>query len=298
MASFKLVTDQNIGSGLKIASAKLQADLGTGLMFSGNAIAADPATLPLTVTLSSPGAANLQANVNGNLSNVLDLTPLVLTAETNTTLTYNPATKTLTYINEDGVVATIDLSALATDIFVSGGSFDAATMVLTLTDNDGTTPDIVINLADLKQVVTAASSTITFSGTGEASNPLQATLNLDPATGNLLSMSVNGLLVTVNQGVGISGDGTASSPLEFAADELPLHFQDTGIPDNAFVMSTPHNPAGARVPYLDMAKEIWDGYIQSQVDNVLVTTIPAVVNAMLTVDVQDLAGTHLFYALP
>lgn len=298
MASYKVVTDQNIGAGLKIAATKLQADLGAGLMFNGNAIAADPATLPLTVTLANPSAANLQAGVNGNLSNLLDLTALVQTAETTTSLTYNPATKALTYTNEDGVVATIDLSALAMDIYVNGASYNASSMVLTLTDNDASTPDIVINLADLKQVVTAASSVIAFSGTGEASSPLQATLNLDTATGNLLSMSVNGLLVTINQGIGISGDGTPGSPLEFAADELPLHFENTGDPNNAFVMSTLYRPAGTRVSMLDAATEVWTAYIQNAVDNVLLTAIPATVNAMLTVDVQDLAGTHLFYALP
>ncbi len=294
----KLVTDQTIGNGLIVAGGLLHANLGVGLKFNGTQIDADPATLPLTVTVANPSAAQLQASVNGSASNVLDLTPLIQAGETNTTLTYNPATKTLTYTNEDGVVSNVDLSALAMDIYVSGGAYDAGTMVLTLTDNDASTPDITINLADLKKVVTAASSVISFSGSGEASNPLQATLNLDTTTGNLLSMSVNGLLVTIQAGVGISGSGTTADPLAFAADELPLHFQDTGIPDNAFVMSTLHNPAGARVSILDAAKETWDGYIQSEVDKVLATTIPAVINAMLTVDVQDLAGNHLFYALP
>lgn len=294
----KLVTDQTIGNGLIVAGGLLHANLGVGLKFNGTQIDADPATLPLTVTVANPSAAQLQASVNGSASNVLDLTPLIQAGETNTTLTYNPATKTLTYTNEDGVVSNVDLSALAMDIYVSGGAYDAGTMVLTLTDNDASTPDITINLADLKKVVTAASSVISFSGSGEASNPLQATLNLDTTTGNLLSMSVNGLLVTIQAGVGISGSGTTADPLAFAADELPLHFQDTGIPDNAFVMSTLHNPAGARVSILDAAKETWDGYIQNEVDKVLATTIPAVINAMLTVDVQDLAGNHLFYALP
>lgn len=78
------------------------------------------------------------------------ITPLIQAGETNTTLTYDSATKTLTYTNEDGVPFVVDLSDLAVDIFVNGASYDASTMVLTLTDNDGTTPAIIVNLAELK----------------------------------------------------------------------------------------------------------------------------------------------------
>ena len=192
-----LITENDIGSGLKIdgtagvAGTLLKADIGAGLVFNGNLI--ELAALP--VTLSNPTDANLQADVNGNMSNVLDLTPAVKFAETKTTITYAPATKILTYTGEDGIPANIDLSALAMDIFVNGGTYNAATMVLTLTDNDGTTPDIMIALSELKTITTAASDTITFSGDGSDANPLTADLVVDPLAGNLLKTSAAGAKV-------------------------------------------------------------------------------------------------------
>lgn len=70
--------------------------------------------------------------------------------ETNTSLSYNTLTKILTFTNETGTPTNIDLSALAVDIYVNGGTYNTTTGVLTLTDNDGTTADIVIDLSSLK----------------------------------------------------------------------------------------------------------------------------------------------------
>lgn len=69
--------------------------------------------------------------------------------ETVTALTYDTATTTLTYINEAGVTQTVNLSSLTTDVFVNGGSFNPATLTLTLTDNSGVTPDVVVPLSSL-----------------------------------------------------------------------------------------------------------------------------------------------------
>lgn len=83
----------------------------------------------------------------------------VQAAETTTTLTYNSTTKVLTYTNEDGVVQNVDLAALATDIYVNGGTFNSATMTLTLTDNDAGTPPITIPLGSLASQVTVNNAT-------------------------------------------------------------------------------------------------------------------------------------------
>lgn len=198
MANQTFVHSSNLGRGFDIGVAvpnKLTLDIGVGLKWNGNKVEADSTTLPLTVTLTNPSAANVQAGVNGNLSGLLDLTSIVQLAETNTTLTYNPATKHLVYTNEDGTVSDLDLSALAVDVFVNGANYNASTMVLTLTDNSGTTPDVVINLADLKQVVTQATNSILFSGTGESGSPLQADLKVDALVGNLLKVTAAGVKV-------------------------------------------------------------------------------------------------------
>src|SRR5438477_167642 len=58
------------------------------------------------------------------------------------------------------------------------------------------TTDVVIDLSDLKKVVTANTNGIALSGTGEASNVLKANLIVDPVAGNLLQVTVAGAKVT------------------------------------------------------------------------------------------------------
>jgi len=152
------------------------------------------AVTPATTNTLAAVAPNLTSTVNGVVATV-DLTTLIQATETLTSISYNALTKTLTYTDEDGVVQNLDLSTLATDIFVTGGSYNAATGVLTLTDNDGGTADVTINLQDLKIVVTAASNSIAFTGTGEASSALVANLVVDPLVGNLLAVTAAGAAV-------------------------------------------------------------------------------------------------------
>lgn len=78
-----------------------------------------------------------------------------------TTLGYNAATSQLSYLDEAGNTTTIDLSALTTDIYVNGANFNAATSVLTLTDNDAGTGDVTIDLSALLGVSTDAGNVLT-----------------------------------------------------------------------------------------------------------------------------------------
>lgn len=59
---------------------------------------------------------------------------------------------TLNYNNTDLAPFQVDLSGLA-DIYVNGGSYNAATMTLTLTDNNGTTPNIDLDLSGLLSAI-------------------------------------------------------------------------------------------------------------------------------------------------
>lgn len=92
-------------------------------------------------------------NVPGSLTINVDGTTVVRDATTGelsspvTTLNYDNTTGILTYVNEAGTPQTINLGALASDIFVDGASFDASTSILTLTDNDAGTPDITVDLS-------------------------------------------------------------------------------------------------------------------------------------------------------
>ena len=123
------------------------------------------------------------------------LESMVKAFETPTVLGYNPTTKVISYTNELGVVVNIDLSALAVDVFVNGATYNASTMVLTLTDNNGTTPDVSINLSELKKVATSGSNSVTWAGTGEASSPLVANIKIDPSLNNLITVSAAGVML-------------------------------------------------------------------------------------------------------
>ena len=187
----------NLGNEFDIGAVeanKIHVKLGTGLSRAADGtVTVDMAAL-VTHALSLAGAT-LNSDVNSVVGSV-DLTPAVKAAETLTSWAYDPATNIVTYTDEAGTAGTHDLSALTTDIYVNGGSFDAASMVLTLTDTDGGTGDITVDLSALKQVSTADSATVAFSGTGEAGSPLTASASVSGATaGNLLTAVADGLAV-------------------------------------------------------------------------------------------------------
>lgn len=87
--------------------------------------------------------------------------------ETTTALSYNAGTNILTYTDEDGNATNIDLSALTTDVFVNGGSINGAGQLI-LTDNDGGTADITIDLSAYINSVTEdeAAGTLTLASAG------------------------------------------------------------------------------------------------------------------------------------
>lgn len=101
------------------------------------------------------------------------------------TMTYNAGTATLTFTDGAGTATNIDLSALTTDIFVNGGSFDAATSVLTLTDNDGGTADVTVDLSSLLGVAAEATNLL---GTGANGKALFTKADLDGQTTILTSL--------------------------------------------------------------------------------------------------------------
>ena len=66
--------------------------------------------------------------------------------ETVTSIGYSTLTKILSYTDETGSSVNVDLSGLATDIFVNGATYNAGTGLLTLTDNSGVTPDVTVQI--------------------------------------------------------------------------------------------------------------------------------------------------------
>ncbi len=110
-------------------------------------------------------------------------------------MTYAPLTTTLTYTPGDGTPAqNIDLSGLTTDIFVNGGSFNAATSVLTLTDNDGVTPDVTVDLSALIGISVDAGNVLTNGSDGKPYLSEAAVLNASEPSddvGNLIELGTD-----------------------------------------------------------------------------------------------------------
>lgn len=128
-------------------------DVATRLLTLAQAVGSTP-----NVTVTVPDV-KVSALAFDNATRVVTLTQndaSTFTAtipETSTTLAYDAATKVLTYTGETGIAQTVDLSALAVDIFVDGATYDTTTAVLTLTDSDGATPDVVVDLSALKSAL-------------------------------------------------------------------------------------------------------------------------------------------------
>ena len=158
MATTNIVTLPNLGNDfnigvieankihLNVDGTSIIRDAGTGVL------SVSPAGLSISNDLAF-GGTSLTSTVNGQEATV-DLTALVQKAETLTSMTYDTNTKMLAYADEHGGLTSVDLSALAVDIFVNGASFDAASLVLTLTDTDAGTPDVTVDLSTLKVTLT------------------------------------------------------------------------------------------------------------------------------------------------
>lgn len=114
--------------------------------------------------------------------------------------TYDNTAKTLTFPVVNGAPPqVINLAEFLTDIHVDGASFNTTTSVLTLTDNDGSSPDVVIDLSAIKGVSTDADNVL-INGTDGRAFLSQATIDTAAAaaagastdTGNLLSTGTDG----------------------------------------------------------------------------------------------------------
>lgn len=103
-------------------------------------------TVANQITINVDGAGVVRDPVTGELSSPP------------ATLTFDGASNALLFNNGQGGTANIDLSGLTTDIYVDGATFDAATQVLTLTDTDGATPDVTVDLSSLTGVSTDANN--------------------------------------------------------------------------------------------------------------------------------------------
>jgi len=139
-----LVTALTPGLNAHVPATIASSDSSVTVTASGT----DSQTFNLQVNSAGIAASLISADAGNDI--VLGTDSKLKLVETVTALAYNPTTKVFTYTDEAGAATTYDLSALAVDIYVNGATFNAGTGVLTLTDNDGTSPDVVVDLSAYK----------------------------------------------------------------------------------------------------------------------------------------------------
>lgn len=67
---------------------------------------------------------------------------------------FNTGTRDLTITMSDASTVVVNIPGASADIYVDGGSYDVNTMTLTLTDNDGGTPDVTVDFSGLTVTLT------------------------------------------------------------------------------------------------------------------------------------------------
>jgi hypothetical protein len=222
-------------------------------------------------------------------------------------VSWNPGTNELTVTLTDATEFVVDLGTLAADKFLSSSSFDPLTNILTLVMTDAS--EYQIDLGDLIPVQSGVGvkgdgtsvSPIEFEASslpydedwqGDEEFVIRTDANPDGARmpAEFVAELLHEYFPGVAQNVGLSGDGTVGAPLEFAAQELPHLWTNPGDPEVYFVMSVPARPAGVRITTQEAGDELWTHVIQGHAEQLI--------HDLLSVDVQDAFGNHLFYALP
>lgn len=135
----------------------------------------------------------------------------------------------------------VDLNSL-NDIYVNGGNYNPATMVLTLSDNDGTTPDITLDLSTLISSVTDnGNGTYTHSAGGQTT-----VIDTNVSTDSTISgdgvntpLSVDCAAIIANCGLATMGDIKPASGVVNNGDGTYTHTNGDGVV-TVINTNTPH----------------------------------------------------------
>ena len=172
-----------------------------------------------------------------------------------------------------------DAGVLPDDVNVAGLSWNPATNELTLLESDGS--EFVVDLGTLAADKFLSSSSF---------DPIANVLTLVMTDGSEYTVDL-GDLVQVHTDVGVKGDGTSASSIEFAASSLPITGPGDIDQSDMFIMATDPYPDGSRVSIPDAAEQV-HGHLMAG------GGYQYTLSQLLTVDVQDAFGNHLYYALP
>lgn len=189
----QVVTPQNLGNEFDLGAIEankihIKLDAATLVRKADGSISAMGPVTSLTLA-----GTQLSFTDETGATQVIDLAPVVAAAETLTVLGYDAGTATLTYLDENGNATVVDLAALTSDIHVDGATWDAASMTLTLTDNDGGTPDVVVDLSSLQGSMTDNSDgTYLYDAGNGTTTVIDTNTPASADAGNLLSTGSDG----------------------------------------------------------------------------------------------------------
>lgn len=112
----------------------------------------------------------------------------------------------------------VDVSALATDVSVTGGTLNAETLQLTLKQDDGG-PDVVVDLSKLTETTTSDSTSVTLTGNGTKSKALTATVKVSATANNKLRVESDGLYAEGATATELAGTGLKVDAGKLAVDK-------------------------------------------------------------------------------
>lgn len=136
----------------------------------------------------------------------------------NAVLQQGGGTSKLVFTLADGSTKEVDVSVLATDVNVTGGTLNAETLQLTLKQDEGG-PDVVVDLAKLTETTTADSTSVALAGNGTKANALTATVKVSAEANNKLSIKNDGLFAVGSTAEELQGDGLVIKGGKLALDK-------------------------------------------------------------------------------
>lgn len=148
---------------------------------------------------------------------------------------------TFHYNNTNMAPFQVDLGSL-NDIYVNGGNYNPATMVLTLSDNDGTTPDVTLDLSTLISAMTDNGNGTYTHSAGGVSTVIDTTVATDATIdgdGVNTPLSVNCAAIVANCNLATTGDIVPASSLIDNGDGTYTHTNGNGVV-TVINTNTPH----------------------------------------------------------
>lgn len=127
-------------------------------------------------------------------------------------------TSKLVFTLADDSTQEVDVSALATDVSVTGGTLNAESLQLTLKQDDGG-PDVVIDLSKLTETTTSDSTSVTLTGNGTKSSALTAVVKVSATANNKLRVESDGLYAEGVTATDLVGTGLKVDAGKLAVDK-------------------------------------------------------------------------------